>query len=168
MPTLYQLENALRRVHSHKAMGPDGVPGDILHMFPRELARVLFPLMTKFAVWLHEPVQWKGGQLVKLYKGQGPVQECSSFRGILLMSTIGKAVRAGMRSKVNRAFVDNSTETHFGGKPAQSVIFGAQVVRHFISMNRVRGKCCAVLFCDIASAFLSCPASVGHRSGHDR
>lgn len=64
-----------------------------------------------------------------------------------------KAVRAGMRSKVNRAFVHSSTDTHFGGKPAQSVIFGAQMVRHFISMNQETGKCCAVLFCDIASAF---------------
>lgn len=153
VPTLTQLEAALRKVNMHKAMGPDGVPGEILHMFPREMAKILFPLMSKFAIRLHEPVQWKGGQLIKVYKGKGPVHECSSFRGILLMSTIGKAVRAGMRSKVNRAFVHNSTETHFGGKPAQSVIFGAQMVRHFISMNQETGRCCAVLFCDIASAF---------------
>lgn len=79
----------------HKAMGPDGVPGEILRMFPREMAKILFPSMTKFATRLHEPIQWKGGQLIKLYKGKGPVQECTSFRGILLMSTIGKLCELG-------------------------------------------------------------------------
>ena len=153
IPSLSNLEAALRKVNLHKAVGPDQVPGDLLHMFPREFARILFPLMAKFAFRLHEPIQWKGGQLIKLYKGKGPIRECSSFRGILLMSTIGKAIRAGMRHKVNRAFVANSTDTHFGGKPAQSVIFGAQMVRHFISMRKTAGTCCVILFCDIASAF---------------
>ena len=153
MPSLSHLETALRKVNLHKAVGPDQVPGDLLHMFPREFARILFPLLVKFAVRLHEPIQWKGGQLIKLYKGKGPIRECASFRGILLMSTIGKAIRAGMRHKVNRAFAENSTDTHFGGKPAQSVIFGAQMVRHFISTHKNAGTCCAILFCDIASAF---------------
>ena len=92
-PSLSHLEAALRKVNLHKAVGPDQVPGDLLHMFPREFARILSPLMAKFAFRLHEPIQWKGGQLIKLYKGKGPIRECASFRRILLMSTIGKAIR---------------------------------------------------------------------------
>ena len=153
LPSLLDLEAALHRVHINKAMGPDAIPGEILHLLPRECARLLFPLLMKFATTLSEPLQWKGGKLISLYKGKGSMSACASFRGILLMSTIGKAIRASMRAKVNEPFVLNSSTTQFGGKPQQSVIFGAQIVRHFCARQKARNASAIILFCDITSAF---------------
>jgi len=54
------------------------------------VAKALHFLFTR--VWRtgHIPADWKDGILVTLYKGKGPVADCSSYRPITLLSIPGK------------------------------------------------------------------------------
>ena len=47
MPTLTDLELAMRRTACGKACGNDALPGELLHFFPTEIATLVFPSLWK-------------------------------------------------------------------------------------------------------------------------
>ena len=152
-PNLSDFEDSIRKVHLGKVAGPDGIPAEVFKCWPAISARLLLPLAWKFICRLEEPVQFKGGTLVSLYKGRGSFDSCQSFRAIMLMSNAGKMLRAAMRSRASEAFLTGSDPLQLGGKPSQNVIFGAQCVRHYQLWHKQQNKSCAVIFCDISSAY---------------
>ena len=153
LPHLHELEAAIRASRWNRAAGLDFIPNEIYKINVGVAARLLYPLACKFALRLQEPIQWKGGQLVSLYKGKGSFKECGSFRGILLLSTMGKIVRASMRRKIIGPYIDNTDSLQLGGKPCQQVLFGSQSVRCFMAWQKQQGSSAAVIFCDVAAAF---------------
>ena len=153
LPSLLDLEDAIRRIKQNKAPGPDNLPGDLFRLAPAAAARMIFPLLTKFVCRLEEPVQFKGGTLFALHKGRGPHNEGSSFRSILLLSSIGKVMRASMRHIINEPYLKHSDTLQLAGKPGQTVVFGAQTVRHFLKYHQTINQSAGVVFCDIAAAF---------------
>ena len=153
LPPLSSLEHAIRKMANGKATGPDGIPSELLKASPRIAAYVLYPLLAKFCLRMEEAIQHKGGKLVALFKGRGSVDDCASFRGILLLSNVGKVLRAASRSTVNAPYQQSSDSMQLGGKPSQQAIFGSQTVRSFISVAKAKGFSAAILFCDIAAAF---------------
>ena len=153
LPTLQNLEAAFQKLRPRRAPGPDRIPAELLKAAPAEMARLCYPLLLKLAIRSEEPVQWKGGRTIALYKGKGAHDICANFRSILLMSTIGKALRAAMRPLINAPYVHTSPQGQLGGKPRQSVLCGAQIVRHFIAWHKQKSQSCVVLFCDVMSAF---------------
>ena len=153
LPTLKKLEAAIRRSGWRRAVGLDNLPHELYKVCPRVAARLLYPLACKFTLRLQEPIQWKGGQLFALHKGRGSFQNCTSFRSIMLLSTAGKIVRSSLRQTINEAYVSGTDGLQLGGKPAQQVLFGSQAVRNFVSWQRQMNRSCAIVFCDVASAF---------------
>eukprot|EP00969_Alexandrium_andersonii_P281203 12432366-Alexandrium_andersonii.AAC.1 len=55
----------------NKAHGEDGIFNEVYLHAPRRMSMLLVPLLLKSIVRLQEPLQWKGGSLVELYKGSG-------------------------------------------------------------------------------------------------
>ena len=153
LPRLNDLERAIRRAGWRKAPGPDGIPNEVFKIHPALAARMLYPIACKFTLRLQEPLQYKGGQLIALSKGRGSPQQCSSFRGILLLSTAGKLIRASLRHRINLPYETQTDAFQLGGKAHQQVLFGAQGIRSFINWQKAANKSAAVLFCDVASAF---------------
>ena len=58
---------------------------------------MLFQLQLKSVFRLCEPVQQKGGVLHCVWKRKGPKQQCSSYRGILVSSVLGKSLHKLLR-----------------------------------------------------------------------
>ena len=146
-----------------RAAGPDRLPAELMKAAPAELATLCYPLLLKMAIRSEEPIQWKGGCTVALFKGKGAHDVCANFRSILLMSTLGKAIRASMRAFINAPYVRQSPQGQLGGKPRQSVLFGAQVVRHFIAWLKQNQKSCAFY-----TVLRELAAGGGDRSSLDR
>ena len=73
-----------------RAPGSDGIAAELLKCAITPVAKALHFLFTR--VWRtgHIPADWKDGILVTLYKGKGPVADCSSYRPITLLSIPGK------------------------------------------------------------------------------
>ena len=94
---LYALEWALRDTATDRAYGLDGVPGELAHFCSAELSKALFQLQLKSVFRLSEPIQHKGGVLHCVWKRKGPKQQCSSYRGILVSSVLGKSLHKLLR-----------------------------------------------------------------------
>ena len=99
LPSLVDLERALRRVPRGKAQGPDGLPGELCHHQPAAVARLLYPGLLKTMLHGHEPLVFKGGKLIAVYKGKGAVDDCKSFRSLLISNHLGKAVHRAIRQR---------------------------------------------------------------------
>eukprot|EP00435_Cladocopium_sp_Y103_P034123 s1574_g8.t1 len=63
IPSLTQLEDALRATQCDKATGYDPLPSNVFHQCPVQLAQVYFDLVFKEYCWQTEPLQHKGGHV---------------------------------------------------------------------------------------------------------
>ena len=153
LPSLHWLEKAARKIRNGRAAGPDDIPGEVLKTQPAATARALLPLLWKLFLRIEEPIPFKGGTLIRLWKHRGALNECSSFRGILLMSTVGKLLRGAARDSINQYYNQNTSQLQMAGKPGQTVLFGSQLVRSFINVNAQQHFSTIILFGDVSAAF---------------
>ena len=87
-----EVEAAVSQMKNKKATGTDGVPGEVLKYGGVELLKWLHRLLGK--VWDSErvPQDWKDAIVVSIYKNKGPRNDCNSYRGISLLSVVGKVL----------------------------------------------------------------------------
>ena len=153
IPTLLELEATLRRAPIGKACGLDGIPGELLHSSSPYLARMLWPLLLKVTSRIQEPLQWKGGKLVALYKGKHSPMECASYRAILVSSSLGKSMHSVFRARTMPYLQRGATDLQFSVQPQAMVSMAA----HCIRLAQGRARRCSLsdytLFLDIASAY---------------
>ena len=153
LPQLGWLERAIRKLQTGKAPGPDLITNEVLRANPGAAACMLLPLMWKMVLRLQEPVIWKGGRLLPIYKKKGSHEECQSFRGILLMDSMGKVLRSAGRHLVAAPFFQQSDAMHIGGKPGMPVQFGNQAVRAFQGYAKAHTLSSSLIFADVQSAY---------------
>ena len=121
MPTLADVEQALRKAGLHKEAGPDKIVPEICHRAAKFLARWLYPLFAKAVFYNTEPLQFKGGILHSIWKHKGPQSLPESYRGILVSSQLAKALHAVFRKRALNTFVHNAASLQCGGYPGRSV-----------------------------------------------
>ena len=84
LPTLTELERAIRATKAGKALGFDPFESEVYKSFAVEIADIHYPLIAKMFAWGHEPLQWKGGIMHMLPKKVGSTN-AEHYRGIMLM-----------------------------------------------------------------------------------
>ena len=153
LPTRIQVERACRRIKPFKARGPDGLPAGLYHHFPAMMASLLHPLMLKMSCLGTEPLGFKGGRLVHLYKGKGPADEPSNRRGILISNHASKVAHGSLRGQYTPFLEAAMLPMQVGGRPHKSVQQGAHALRLFMDLCRQRNLACGVIFLDIRTAY---------------
>ena len=91
-PTLQELDAALARMTSGKAPGSDGIPPDLLKQCKKELLPLLHDLLIKCWRKGSVPQDMKDSNIVTLYKNKGARNDCNNYRGISLLSVVGKLI----------------------------------------------------------------------------
>ena len=155
LPTLSCLEKHVRKVQAHKAPGCDRLPSLICKTFPREISRMLYPLLLKQAVTLEEAAEYKGGMLVAMYKGKGSVTQASSYRGLMLTSIVGKTIRSAYREKMLRTFYTYTSDGHYSARARGNVGQAALTLRLYMRYAKQHQLNCGVVFLDIQHAYYS-------------
>ena len=153
LSSLTDMEIALRRTACSKARGGDEVPGELLHMFPAEIAPALYPALWKLLLHGQEDLSYKGGLLVQAYKGKGATHSCSSFRSLLISSQIGKAIHRTVRTHQANIFEKFLQTNQVGGKRRMPVTYGLHQVRAHLRCAQRHRRCAAVVFIDLTEAF---------------
>ena len=147
LPSRLQLEDALRRSATGRAVGPDGVPAELLHFGAGSIAAPIYQLLLKTVLTLEEPLAFKGGLVHHLWKGKTAPHLCHSHRAILISSTVHRTLRGlGLAP-----FLQVHSPLQVGGLPRHPVLTAAHAARLFASYHR-RGNC-FLLFLDLREAF---------------
>ena len=153
LATRCDLEAALRAARPGRAAGNDSLSPDILHHFAGSLPPLLYPILLKIAFRQQEPLQFKGGTVHHIRKQKGPLEQCSSDRGILVSNKNGRSIHSAFRTICGQWFDAAATPLQVGGRRGFPVQLAAQAVREFQSGHRKKGKCAAVIFLDLREAF---------------
>ena len=152
VPSLTSLEAAFRRIKCRKSPGNDAIRSDICHLKPASLAACYFPILAKMHCQVMEPIQMKGGTMISAYKG-GSSRKIDNFRGLLLSSHVGKALRRTVRQSLVPYYVASAPNTHFSIRTGGNVTHASFALRTFLQAASHRGWSTATLFLDVKSAF---------------
>ena len=145
------LERALHHVSVGKAAGPDDLPGEVLHFAPGEVSLSLYQLLLKMSLRHDEPILWKGGLQLHLWKGKGSPSLCHNHRGILVSSVVAKAIHAAVRSRCIPAMRNAGSEMQIGGLPRFPVALASHALRLFQAAFSQQSV--LLIFLDLRDAF---------------
>eukprot|EP00438_Fugacium_kawagutii_P033790 Skav218504 [mRNA] locus=scaffold3758:237968:241249:+ [translate_table: standard] len=152
IPSLVELEEAIRAVPKHKAMLGIILP-ELLHADPATAARILYPCMIQSVLFCQEPVTWKGGTLCPLFKNKGSMNVVGNYRAILISQVFPKIMHRVARRRLLHQIGPFLQPMQVGGLRRMSVTFASQC----LTALRIRAAECkrshAVLFVDLQSAF---------------
>ena len=155
LPSPAELLQALACTKSRKAPGPDMIPGEALAGAPSGLVMHVLPLLLKLCLLGEEAIGLQGATLCTLYKQRGAREVCGSYRAIMLLSTVAKAIHRSLRPKLYSHVDQCAPPTLLGGRKGSSVVFGGHIVRGFCRWQLLAKASFAVVFADVASAYYS-------------
>ena len=165
-PSLIQLERSCRRIQPFKPRGPDGLPGSLFHYFPQLMAKHMRPIMYKMVCNYNEPIGFKGGKLIHLYKGKGDPALPPNRRGILISNHASKVAHNAVRPCYMATLECSMLPMQLGGRRRKSVQQAAHILRLFMSTCRRNGQSCGVVFLDIKTAYYQVIREVVAKNDH--
>ena len=152
LPTLTEIEDALRATKAGKSTGYDAVPAAFYRSWAPQAAKFHFDLIWKMFMWRSEPIMYKGGKMAVLPK-KGDLTQAKNYRGILLLPSVPKRIHAIIRKRLVTRLDQIRSPGQIGGLPRQQVMFGSQSIRTFTNVLGAKGYSTAVLFVDLSEAF---------------
>ena len=145
----------IRKFKNGKVPGPGSLPVDVIKCGGIAIAKALTPLLVKASWHMREPLNWKGGLLIPLFKGKGSPNEPSAYRSIFLSDICAKIHHAKVRKTLAGVWSEDESLIQLGGKKGCSTDVAHHLLHAHLSWARAKTKSCAILFVDLQSAFYS-------------
>ena len=169
LPTIPDLMALARKTKNGKAPGPNGLPAEILKLGGTEIMVHLLPVISKSVLYSREPLEWKGGTLIPLYKHKGNPNHASSYRSIFLSDTTGKIYHSWLRKQLLPVWEQNPTAIQHGGRRGYGTDTLHHLVHAYMAWARSSTRSIGMLFLDLRSAFYAVfRASFLHGAQDDR
>ena len=156
-PTEEEIATAMKAMANAKAVGPDGLPAELLKLglqqdrtILRELHRLTILLWCQGKV----PQQWKYAVITVLHK-KGDKTECENYRGILLVSHAGKVLLKVVARRLG-AYCEAKgllPEVQRGFRPDRSTTDMMFVVRRLQEVGWKAGVSLHMCFIDLQKAY---------------
>ncbi len=153
LPTEDELGKAVERLSSGKAPGGDGIPSDILKSCKTSLLKHLHKLLCLCWVEGYIPQGMRDAKTITLYKNKGDRSDCNNYRGISLLSIVGKlfalVVLARLQRLANRVY----PESQCGFRAGRSTVDMIFSLRQLQEKCREQQQPLYIAFVDLTKAF---------------
>ena len=152
-PTVEELGKAIDALATRKAPGEDGIPPEVIKAGKEALIEDLHELLCLCWREGSVPSDMRGAKIVTLYKNKGDRSECNSYRGIPLLSIVGKVFARVIlaRLQVLAAWVYPESQCRFrAGRSTINMIFS---VRQLQEKCQEQNKPLFLAFLDLTKAF---------------
>ena len=106
--------------------------------------------MTKVQTQAREPLSWKGGLLVPLFKGKGSPKEAASYRSIFISDVCGKIHHSHVRKALVDTWNVHDDLIQQGGRKGYSTDIAHHLLHGYFAWARSQTVSCAMLFVDAA------------------
>ena len=104
----------MRHLPNGKAVGPDGLPAEVIKAGGDVFGIKLFDVVTRTVDSEVFPVQWKGGRIADLFKGKSSATVCDDSRGLLIGDYCGKAFVSLLKDDLEPLYQASIPNTQFG------------------------------------------------------
>ena len=146
-PTQEELYKAIDSLTCGKAPDNDGIPPDLIKRCKNTL---LQPLLDIPCQCLREgtlPQDMSDAKIVTLYKNKGDRSDCNNYRGISLLSIVGKLFARVVVMRLQKLAERVYPESQCGFRAERST------VDMIFSLRKLQEKCRVVAFVDLTKAF---------------
>ena len=106
-PTVSKLTTKFAKL-KFKSLGEGRLGGELLAKFPRQMAQIYHPIVTKFLYTVTPPIQWTGGVLCDLLKPGGAPTKAAGYREITVCDADARLALSLLRSTAS-PFLDASS-----------------------------------------------------------
>ena len=153
LPTEEELSKAIDCLTCGKAPGKDGIPPEVLKSGKPTLLRHLHELLCLCWEKGHVPQDMRDANIVTLYKNKGDRGDCNNYRGISLLSVVGKVfarvVLGRLQSLASRVY----PESQCGFRAGRSTVDMIFSLRQLQEKCREQQKPLYIAFIDLTKAF---------------
>jgi Reverse transcriptase (RNA-dependent DNA polymerase) len=153
VPTIKEIEEALKRMKNFKAPGPLGIPAEALKALETiGLDHLQNTIIKIFDNPDNIPSEWHEVNLKCLHK-KGPKKNPSNWRGICLKEPIAKLLSSIINQRLLKIFSIVGTDNQYGCQQNKGCTDGIYVLRSILQTRRHHNLESWVLFADIVKAF---------------
>ena len=151
-PSKAEIVDAIKKLKSGKAPGPDEMPPEALKADVKGTANALYPLFAR--IWKEEqfPKEWKEGHIVKLPK-KGDLSNCNNYRGITLLSIPGKVFNRVILERIKSATDSKLREEQAGFRKNRSTTDQIATLRILVEQSLEWNAKLTINFLDYEKAF---------------
>ena len=151
-PTLRRCFDAISSLPLNKAVGPDGIPAEVMRGAKSFFSKAFYDIITRSWEASYVPLAWRGGRIATLFK-KGDSMSPDNYRGLLISDHMSKAYTSIIDDFVNPMYIDHISREQCGGVPGRGTDLANHVVRTFLDNAASAGRSVAVLFIDLTKAF---------------
>ena len=152
-PTMEELSKAIDRLTCGKAPGSDGIPPEVLKSGKPALLQPLHDLLCLCWEQGYIPQDMRDANIVTLYKNKGDRSDCNNYRGISLLSIVGKVFARVVLCRLQALASRVYPESQCGFRAGRST------VDMIFSLRQLQEKCqeqrmpLYIAFIDLTKAF---------------
>ncbi|KAK3517285.1 hypothetical protein QTP70_002580 [Hemibagrus guttatus] len=146
-----EVRNALKRMKSGKAVGPDDIPVEVWKCLGEAAVEFLTSLFNRVLESERMPEQWRRSVLVPIFKNKGDMQSCSNYRGIKLMSHTMKLWERVVEARLRK--VVEICEQQYGFMPRKSTTDAIFALRILMEKYRDGQRELHCVFVDLEKAY---------------
>lgn len=143
----------IAKLKRDKVPGPNLIPPALLKAGGSVVAKQLSVLFTKATAGSQEPMHWKGGVLIPLWKGKLAPSIASGYRSIFISNYTTKLYHQCFRAHLVRAWEQSLTHLQCGGRKGIGADIAHHIVQSHQSWCKHKAMPSAALFFDLKSAF---------------
>ena len=148
-----EVEKALKGMRMGKAPGLDGCHVECLSKGGGAMVDWLVRLLNVCFREGRVPSDWRSACVVPLYKGKGDKYECSSYRGISLLSVVGKVYGRVLIERIRKGTEEVIGEEQCGFRRGRGCVDQVFVVRQICEKFLEKGKDVFWAFMDLEKAY---------------
>jgi len=152
VPSIEEVEKALKSMKPDKAAGPDGLPTELLKLGGESVVRALHKIIQ--VVWQTGkwPEDWTQSTFVPLYK-KGDPTECANYRTISLISHSSKVLLKIILERIRAKVEFENDGTQAGFRPGRGTHNHLCNLRIITERARARRQPLYMCFVDFEKAF---------------
>ena len=151
--TKNEVEEALRIMRTGKAAGLDGIPAECLKKGGVAVVEWLVRLLNICFEAGEVPADWRMAAIVPIFKGKGDQHVCGNYRGISLLSMVGKLFGRVLINRIRDGTEDALKDEQCGFRRGRGCVDQIFVVRQGCEKYLAKGKDSFWAFMDLEKAY---------------
>jgi len=153
--TILELNQVIKRLHPHKAPGPDNITAQMLQELPIPGLKVLLYILNAILRLEYWPKTFKIAKVIIVLKLAKPPTDVASYRPISLLPIISKILETLLLNRITKEthLQDWVPEHRFGFRKAHSTIQQCHRLSDSTNKELEEQEFCSAVFLDISQAF---------------
>lgn len=152
-PSVEELSKAIDSLAHGKAPGSDGIPAEVIQCGKPALLNHLHELLCQCWEEGTVPQDMRDANIVTLYKNKGDRSDCNNYRGISLLSIIGKAFAKVVLKRLQALAERVYPESQCGFRAERSTTDMIFSLRQLQEKSREQKQPLYIAFIDLTKAF---------------